>query len=479
MAFGRGAGSRGAALAVAVVMTAWLGAAGGAFAQAAGLTAVAGRATRVDSSFGRDADADPADTTTELDLSRPVSLEDCLRYAESRSAALRAAEARWEAARAGILAAVSLPDPVVSYGYFLEEVETRVGPQRERFGVRQTLPLFGKIGLARGAAEAAASAAHERYRAARLALAVEVTTAYAEYAYLARATEIIGARLELARGLGAAARARYSAGEAPYADVARAEIELARMENELETLSKRRVPASARLAAAMNLDTDGVLPWPAEAPTIEVSVPADDARRLLEERNPELRAFDFEADRAEEAARLAGRRFFPDLTVGFDYIVTDEAAMPVEDSGKDPFVAVASISVPLWFGKHVGAARSAREGSAAALAASRQLRRDLAARLETLLFEVDDARRKTALYEDRLIPLAEQSYASVEAAYRAGASDFDSVVGAHQTALEFELTLARARADAAVKAAELEKLLGDDGLVGESNAGHGGPRTED
>jgi cobalt-zinc-cadmium efflux system outer membrane protein len=418
------------------------------------------------------------DAMPALDLSGPLSLGDALCYAESRSAALKAAEARWEAADAGIATVGSLPDPVVSYGYFLEEVETRVGPQTQRFGVRQTLPLFGKIGLAKAAAGAAAAAQHERYRAARLALAAEVTAAYAEYAYLARATEIVGARLELVRALGAAARARYSAGDAPYADVARAEIELARMENELETMSARRAPASARLAAAMSLDTDAVLPWPEEMPAFDISPSGDEARRLLEERNPEFRAVGFEVDRAAEAARLARRRYFPDLTVGFDYILTDEAAMPVEDSGKDPIVAVASISVPLWFGKHSGAARAARASSTAALMARRQLQQDLAARLETLLYEVDDARRKVALYGDRLIPLAAQSYASVEAAYRAGASDFDSLIGAHQTALEFELTLARARADAAIRAAELEKLLGDDGFAGPWRAWEAGPDTE-
>lgn len=402
------------------------------------------------------------DAASDLDLSRPLSLAECLRYAEARSAALKAAKARWEAADAGIAAVGSLPDPVVSYGYFLDEVETRVGPQTQRIGVRQRLPLFGKIGLAKSAARAAAAAEHERYRAARLALAADVTAAYAEYAYLARATEIVRARLELVRGLGAAARARYSAGEAPYADVARAEIELARIGNELETMLARRGPASARLAAAMNLDADGVLPWPAGIPEIDLSVSPDEARRLVEERNPELRALAFEADRAEEAERLARRRYFPDLTLGLDYIVTDEAAMPVEGSGKDPLVAVASISVPLWFGKHAGAARAARERGNAALMASRQMEEDLAARLEMLTYEVDDARRKVNLYSDRLIPLAEQSYASVDAAYRAGASDFDRLIGAHEIALEFRLALARSRADAAIKAAELARLLGDD-----------------
>ena len=72
----------------------------------------------------------------------------------------------------------------------------------------------------------------------------------------------------------------------------------------------------------------------------------------------------------------------------------------------------------------------------------------------------DDAERKVALYEHRLLPLARQSYASAEAAYRAGAVGFDGLIGAHEIALEFELGLARARADRAKKSAVLEKLLG-------------------
>jgi outer membrane protein TolC len=157
---------------------------------------------------------------------------------------------------------------------------------------------------------------------------------------------------------------------------------------------------------------------------------------------------------------LARRRFFPDVTLGLDYIVTDEAAMPVDESGKDPLVATASISVPLWFGKHAGALGAARSTGVALQEARGQRARDLEARLDLLLYELDDAERKVALYEDRLVPLARQSYASTEAAYRSGMADFDSLIGAHEIALEFELGLARAQADRVRKSVELEKLLG-------------------
>lgn len=414
--------------------------------------------SRPDASFGRERE----DPDVELDLSRPLTLGDCLRRAESRSAALKAAEAKWRAAESGITAVGSLPDPQITYGYYLDEVETRVGPQKQKIGVRQRLPWFGTIGLAEDAAEAAAAAEHERYRAARLSLLVEVTEAYLEYAYLARVTEIVAARFELLRGLEAVVRTRYSAGEASFTDLARAQIELARMENEYEATEARREPLSARLAAAMNVDTGHVLPWPESIPDPGPWVSAGEARDLLDRGNPELRALEFEIAGAASGVRLARRRSFPDVTIGLDYIVTDEASAPVDESGKDPLVVTASISIPLWFGKHAGAVGAAQSSGTALLMTRRQLLRDLTTRLETLLYELDDAERKVALYRDRLLPLAWQSYASTEAAYRGGTSDFDSLIGAHEIALEFELGLARARVDRIHRGAGIDRLLGRD-----------------
>ena len=159
---------------------------------------------------------------------------------------------------------------------------------------------------------------------------------------------------------------------------------------------------------------------------------------------------------------LAGRSYFPDLTVGIDYIETDEALMPVEDSGKDPLIGVASITVPLWFGKHRGEVKRATAALEAAERTSEQRALTLVAELRTAEFKLDDALRRVALYEERVVPAAEQSVEAAEASYRAGTADFDALVTAHEMALESQLSLARARAEALTAAARLARLAGDD-----------------
>jgi len=389
-------------------------------------------------------------------------LAEYLLAAESLSPSIRGARAGREAALAGARRVGWLPDPTVSYGHYFEEVETRVGPQTHRIGVRQKLPWFGKLSVARDAAGERAAAAGERLRATRLDVAARVTRAFADYAYLAEAVRVTEERRVLLASLEEVTRTRYATGEASYGELMKAQISVARVEDGLSSIGARRAMASSGLAAAVGLIDDAMLPWPDAIP--DSAVPATSgAIELLEERGPDILALEHEVRAARHDRRLAGQALLPDLTLGVDYIATDEARMPVDESGKDALIGSASVSVPLWFGKHTAAIRQAEAMLEAMERQVEQRTRDLRAEVRGSVFEVEDTARKIVLYRDRLIPAAVQSVAATEASYRAGGADFDALVAAHEVALEFELALARARADLLVDTAELARLTGDDG----------------
>ena len=65
-------------------------------------------------------------------LDENASLQDYLAYASMNNAGLRAAFNRWKAAIEKVAQVSSLPDPMLTYGYFIQEVETRAGPQEWR-----------------------------------------------------------------------------------------------------------------------------------------------------------------------------------------------------------------------------------------------------------------------------------------------------------------------------------------------------------
>ena len=74
-------------------------------------------------------------------------LADYLAYAAAHNPQLQAAFERWRAALEAVAPAKTLPDPKFSYRFFVQEVETRVGPQKQGFGLAQKFPWFGKLDL--------------------------------------------------------------------------------------------------------------------------------------------------------------------------------------------------------------------------------------------------------------------------------------------------------------------------------------------
>ncbi len=429
-----------------------------------GCLLLAGRATAADGSDG---------------FTESTTLAEYLRAAERLSPSISGARSGHEAALAGVERVGWLPDPTVSYGHYFEEVETRVGPQTHRVGVRQRLPWFGKLFVARDAAGERAAAASERLRATRLDVAAGVTRAFADYAYLAEAVSVTKERHVLLASLEEVTRTRYATGEASYGELMKAQISAARVEDALASIRGRRAPASSGLAAAVGLSDDAMLPWPNAIPDASVPVTSG-ALELLEERGPDILALEHEVEAARHGRRLAGQAFVPDLTLGVDYIATDDARMPVDESGKDALIGTASVSVPLWFGKHTAAVRQAEAVLEAMERQVEQLTHDLRAEVRRSVFELEDTARKVVLYRDRLIPAAVQSVEATEASYRAGGADFDALVAAHEVALEFELALARARADLLVNTAELARLTGDDGHESDGDRDDDGstPRRE-
>jgi outer membrane protein TolC len=203
------------------------------------------------------------------------------------------------------------------------------------------------------------------------------------------------------------------------------------------------------------------IPWPKALPEEGALISDEELLSGLKDANPELRALRHDIDAARQSIQLAKQLYFPDITLGVDYIDTEEALMPsVPDSGKDPVVAMLMVSVPIWYERYRAAVREAE----AKLRMARRMLADkeykLESELELALFKVRDAERKIDLFRDTLLPKARQSLEAAEAAFKAGKTDFLSLLDAQRIFLEFELSHERAVADYTQGLAKLEKLVG-------------------
>ena len=271
------------------------------------------------------------------------TLGELLQMAETSNPAIAAARRQMEAAHEKIVISGALPDPRLSYGIYLEEVQTRTGPQEQKAGISQTFPTFGKRGLAREAAAHSAEAAAARARAVRAATLFDLKKNWFELFYLARALETEQIRLQLFQSLEKTAERAVENG-ADARDLLDVRITLARIEDNLLTLKEKQIPLVSRINALVNRDKNTRIELPRTLPEPDIQNEAD-MQAAFRTGNPAVEEQRALLARYQAARALAKRNWLPNITLGADWIQTG-------NGGDDPLIANISINLPLWHSKN-------------------------------------------------------------------------------------------------------------------------------
>jgi len=384
-----------------------------------------------------------------------------VQYALAHSPALRASFEEWRAAAQRAPQARRLPEPVITYGYFVRRVETRVGPQRHRIGISQSFPWPSKLTAGADASSLAARSAQRRYEAAALELTRRVAEAYWRIWLLERTRTVQASQKQILEQFSALVRGRLEVGQATLADLGQIDLSVSRAADVVAGLDEQRRTASAALVAVIGAPPGSATPVVAETPQVVVAAEPDASLRSSAMDHPRVRALGLMAEAQQHRARAAGADAYPSFTLGVDYIETGPAVMPgVADSGKDAVIVMAGAKVPIWGGVYEAGEKEARAESAALRAREQAARDQTIADLEKALSDVRDAARRAKLHRDTLLPQAEMVYSSGLGAYQVGRTTLASVIMAQRDLLEIESGLDRALADHAVAWARLEEIVG-------------------
>lgn len=407
--------------------------------------------------------SDAAATATDSLDFRNAALPDLLAYAALNNAALKTAYYQWQGEVSKIARAKALPNPNISFAWFIKEVETRVGPQQQRIGFSQMVPWFGKLKLQGEVAARSAEAAQWQFESQKLTLYYDVKAAAYEYAFLRRAAEVVAQNEELLSFLEAVVRTKYRSGRAPHSSLIKIQVELDKLKDRRQNLLDMIRPQQARLNAALHRPAAAPLPETFDIPESYPAVNDSTWIIALRQKNPELLAADQRINAAAAGKKLARKTNRPEFMIGVDYIFTGEALNPqAPESGKDPLVAMLGMNLPLWPGKNRANIEVAEANYQVALNRREASEDMLAARLEMALYRLREARRKIALYGESLIPRSTQAFNVSRSAFEAGEVDFLELIDAQRTLLEFEILLEREKTNFQQRLAELEMLTGSE-----------------
>lgn len=389
------------------------------------------------------------------------NLGEYLAFALANSPETRAAFERWRAARFSISRAGKLPEPNITFGYFLRSVETKVGPQRYKLGVSQAFPWPGKLSAGQDAARERAKAAALVVDANILAIRQDVAELYWTLWLIGEEHRLKGEHDAVLESLAGAVRGRLQTGAASLADLNLVDLNMARHHDHRGHHAEGAKRASAKLRAVIGAPSSPEVLLATEAPAHGSPRTSDEALLALVQRHPVIERFSHLATSEEHLARSRGAERYPRFRVGLDLIGTGESGVVgTADDGKDALVVSAGISVPLWAGTYSDTVSEVRAKGRAHEAMAEAALRRAEGILGQALSNVRNAERRIQLYERTLVPQAEATFQAVLGSYQSGRSALATVIIAQRDLIDLQIEHAGARADHAKFWASLEFITG-------------------
>lgn len=375
-------------------------------------------------------------------------------------------EHRWRASLERIAQVSALPDPMVNITQFIEEVQTRVGPQETALSLSQKFPWFGKLDAKAEMALRDALSSAERYQARIRETVASVKRAYYDLAYLDDSIRVTEQDKDLLDHFADVAAKQYETGRGIQQAVIKIQAEITRDTDRLLLLRQQRESMVARLNTLMNMPPQRPIPvLPAlTAPPVEF-----DLGRLYaigHSNQQELLAAKYQIEKSDQQIRLARKEYFPDFTVGLNYLVIDDREdaagrmNPPQGNGDDAYAVTFGFNIPLWEGKLMAGVREARELKHANERAYDWLENQMEFSVRDGVIKAQTAYEQLDLYKSVLIPQAEQALDSTQSAYSTGRLNALDLIDSERFLLNVRLAHAKLVSDYMIALADIEHAIG-------------------
>ncbi|HZV34966.1 MAG TPA: TolC family protein [Verrucomicrobiae bacterium] len=402
------------------------------------------------------------------DTTNVLSLASVLAEVLTNNPTLKAADARWEAARERIPQARAWDDPRLGFdqraGRFVSVPANSFSD--EKLMAEQTVPIAGKNRLRGDAATAEAASALEELRRKQLDVVSKARAAYFRLANSYKQLELNRRNSDLLKQFAEISRAKLTAGNGSQADVLSADTELAKLDEAQFDFQREISEAKIELNALMDRPPETPLGHPEELKFQPADLSLSDVEASTLSHRPELAIAQRNFEAAEARLAAARKEWLPEPALRVEADRYNGAAQAVSE------VDVGfSINLP-WFNR--AKYRSAiRENERLVEAAQHELE---AARTEALALVADQFRavetfhHHTELYQSKLLPLANQNVSARRVAYESDKATFLEILTALQTSQDVEAMYWDHLMHYQTALAQLEALVGTDLAAGQTNS---------
>lgn len=400
----------------------------------------------------------------------PLSVDDCVQLAVSSHPRVLAAQARVAAARSRIPQERALEDPMLDNQFWPipgNAMQLVDGRMQNQLALSQRVPWPEKLQAKAAIACREMQMAQAEVQTIQLEIAESVRIAYYELWFAERAAAIIQENEQLVADLIRTSESRYRTGGSQQ-DVLNAEIERERLQQQLFEYRGQSEAAKAELAAllrqpqTLNIKSDEALSMD------KLPARLDELIATAERCNPALRGLAFAIQRDIQRQRLADLQRYPDFQLGTQYgFMTRDQALSPQADGVDMISFSAGVTLPIWRDKIRGGISEAyaERANSSQLYQSEQL--TIAGQLRRLLAEITALDQQRTLFNERIIPRAQQALQIASSEYTVGKSSFVQLTRNYQELLMYRLQIARFDSAIASNEARLARIVACPQLLNE------------
>ncbi|KAA6343976.1 hypothetical protein EZS27_008373 [termite gut metagenome] len=464
----------------------------------------------------------------------PDSLSHYLEVAAQNNPGVKADFLAYQASLQKVPQAGAYQDPQLEIGYFLKPMEIIDGRQVANFQLMQMFPWFGTKKAARTEAVHMAKMAFEKFRETRDNLYLNVSIQWFTLCRLQQKLinnrenrELLTRLEELAirkfsspvTGSGSsysppASTARSSASDmgstgmsmggstnpqpVPAAsnsdmssmgatgdnmsstspgmsDVLRIRLEMAELDNNIESILSEIKAEKAGFNALLNRPADSEITLPDSFEQIPFLFDTASAMAWIADQNPMLEMISEEGLAYKAKAEMDRKMSYPMLGIGLQYMLINKSKptaspMTIESgdmgsdgmsntmNGKDMIMPMLSVSIPIYRSKYKAQQRESNFRQQESQEKYTNTLNTLKAELYKTTHLLDDASRKIILYKKQS-ELAQTTYNLIVQEFISGKSDLTNIIQVQRQFLGYQLKTAEAIADYNIMAASIQKLI--------------------
>ena len=369
-------------------------------------------------------------------------IEDYQKMVVENNPAVQAKYKQYEISLQKVPQLSSLPDPLLSAGFAISPIETKLGPQLAKISVMQMFPWFGTLNEKQKKATIESQAVFANFVDERNQSIRKITDLWYDIYLIHKSISFTKQQIDIFKQLERQATIKFENNRSKMVDILRFQMNSEELSNKLNFLTGKKKILTTEFNILINRDIG-------EKVILTDTLITDAAHLTVVERdsliNPKIEAVNAKLKANKHTQKIAKLSGKPNIGIGLDYgIIGKPEGMEIQDGGRDMIMPMISLSIPLGRKKIRAAITESKLKQEELTMTKEAINNQLKIEHEITDFQIQQALNDVHLNES-LYSKVIQALSIAKTAYITSNKDYTEILDLQNITLRYQLSILKAQ----------------------------------